>query len=391
MILFFSVIAVVLLGMSYYVHRRAAEALTLGSRGRWALFLFLVAGAVATIAGRAFGLPALSTFGFTVELAVIISVALLLPVEAVRGLGSAYGWVKRAQSAVPDAETQPLLVENRRSFLTRAASGSALFVGGSSSVYGSLLGRHDYQIEDVPVVIAGLPPTLDGYTIVQLSDIHFGSFVGEPELAAAIEHVRRARPDLVVMTGDLVDHDAAYAPLLGRLVRAVSEIARDGVAVIPGNHDYYTGVAEVLEAARRGGARILVNSGRLYGDAGGHFGLLGVDDVWTARNGFDGGPDLDRALRTVPGDVPRILLCHNPEFFPEAAGKVALQLSGHTHGGQIALGINPAEIVLPHGYVRGAYSREGSTLYVNRGFGTAGPPARVGSPPEITRVILTAA
>jgi hypothetical protein len=113
--------------------------------------------------------------------------------------------------------------------------------------------------------------------------------------------------------------------------------------------------------------------------------------VWTARNGFDGGPDLDRALSTIPGDVPRILLCHNPSFFPEAAGKVSLQLSGHTHGGQISLGINPAELVLPHGYVRGGYERDGSMLYVNRGFGTAGPPARVGSPPEITRVILTSA
>jgi predicted MPP superfamily phosphohydrolase len=91
----------------------------------------------------------------------------------------------------------------------------------------------------------------------------------------------------------------------------------------------------------------------------------------------------------VPGDLPRVLLCHNPEFFPQAQGKVALQLSGHTHGGQVQLGIRPADLVLP--YVEGLYDEGGSRLYVNRGFGTAGPPARVGAPPEVTLVVLTAA
>ena len=80
-----------------------------------------------------------------------------------------------------------------------------------------------------------------------------------------------------------------------------------------------------------------------------------------------------------------------PNFFPQAAGKVALQLSGHTHGGQINLGpIRPGEIVLPYGYVEGRYEKDGSQLYVNRGFGTAGPPARIGSPPEVTRIVLVA-
>ncbi|MBW2465233.1 MAG: metallophosphoesterase, partial [Deltaproteobacteria bacterium] len=147
----------------------------------------------------------------------------------------------------------------------------------------------------------------------------------------------------------------------------------------------------VLAAAEGGGAEVLVNGSRLIGDHGGQFALVGIDDVWTGRNGFDGGPDLDRALLTVPEDMPRVLLCHNPVFFPEAAGRVDLQLSGHTHGGQVNLVVNPAEVVLPYGYVAGLYERGGSTLYVNRGFGTAGPPSRVGSPPEITKVILTAA
>ena len=103
------------------------------------------------------------------------------------------------------------------------------------------------------------------------------------------------------------------------------------------------------------------------------------------------GPDVRRALRTVPADMPRVLLCHNPVYFPEAASEVALQLSGHTHGGQVNLLVRPADLILPHGYVAGLYQRGDSRLYINRGFGTAGPPARVGSPPEVTRVVLVSA
>jgi predicted MPP superfamily phosphohydrolase len=212
-------------------------------------------------------------------------------------------------------------------------------------------------------------------------------FVGEPELAAAEAMVRRAKPDLVVLTGDLVDHDPRYAPLLGRLVRRLAPLTRDGVVGIPGNHDHYTGVNAVLSSIERGGGRVLVNEGRVIGDPKAGFSLLGVDDVW-ARGAA--GPDLDRAIAMVPTDLPRVLLCHNPVFFPDAAGHVALQLSGHTHGGQLNPGFQTVDLLMPHGYVRGLYHRGDSRLYVNRGFGTAGPPVRIGSPPEVTRVVLVA-
>jgi predicted MPP superfamily phosphohydrolase len=286
--------------------------------------------------------------------------------------------------AAPDAAPMP-----RRMFLERAATGGALLLGGGSAAYGALFGRRDFRIETVPVRIAGLPRALDGYTIVQISDIHFGLYVRDDELRIAADLIRRARPDLVVLTGDLVDHDAACAPFLGRLIRRLEGAARHGIAAIPGNHDYYTGVEVVLDTARRAGASVLVNEGRVVGDAGGAFALLGVDDVWTRREGR--GPDLARAIATVPRDLPRVLLCHNPSFFPEAADHVALQLSGHTHGGQINLGHAVTGLVLPHGYVAGLYPRGDAQLYVNRGFGTAGPPSRVLSPPEITRVVLVAA
>jgi predicted MPP superfamily phosphohydrolase len=417
---FFVLAMLALVGLtSFYVFRRGARVLGLGRRGRIALAVTLGAAPVAMIAGRMLEAHptlsfALGATGATVVLGVFISTVLIAAVDLPFGL---VGWVSRlregkkpapaptpepptdvAEASAPtpsiEHETEGRIVGprnvGRREVLRRTATGAALTVGFGSAFHGALFGRHDYQVHEVAVPIPGLSPRLDGYRIAQISDIHFGIYVGEPELRSAVELIRSARPDLVVLTGDLVDHDAAYAPTLGQLVRRLEQLGtRDGVIVIPGNHDYYAGVDAVLTASIDGGGRVLRNQGRVIGDAGGAFALLGVDDVWAPRNGYGPGPDLDRALAMVPGDLPRVLLCHNPEFFPQAQGKVALQLSGHTHGGQVQLGIRPADLVLP--YVEGLYDEGGSRLYVNRGFGTAGPPARVGAPPEVTLVVLTAA
>lgn len=400
---------------SLYVFRRGARVLGLGRRGRIALAVALVLAPLAIIASRfveraghielAFVLGAV---GATVVLGVLISTVLLTAVDLPFGLWS---WIERLRGAwrpaptepttTPEADATPQIEHEtegalvgpkslgRREVIRRTATGAALTVGFGSAFYGAVFGRHDYEVREVPVRIPGLPRALDGYRIAQISDIHFGVYVGEPELRSAVALIGSARPDLVVLTGDLVDHDAAFAPLLGRLVRQLEQLGtRDGVVVIPGNHDYYTGIDHVLSASLDGGAQVLRNAGRVIGEPGAAFALLGVDDVWAPRNGYGAGPDLPRALAMVPPDLPRVLLCHNPELFPRVQGEVALQISGHTHGGQVNLGIRPAELVLP--YVEGLYDEGGSQLYVNRGFGTAGPPARVGTPPEITLLVLTA-
>ena len=116
--------------------------------------------------------------------------------------------------------------------------------------------------------------------------------------------------------------------------------------------------------------------------------MLGVDDQWSRS--YEGhGARLDLATAKVPGGAPRILLSHQPVTVDRWAGKVALQLSGHTHGGQINPGFRPADLFMS--YVSGLYRVGGTALYVNRGFGTVGPPSRVGAPPEITRIVLVAA
>jgi predicted MPP superfamily phosphohydrolase len=250
-------------------------------------------------------------------------------------------------------------------------------------------GRHAFGLEEVIIKLKDWPRALDGYVIVQVSDIHVGAFVGERELDEGFELVKRARPDLLVATGDLVDFEAeAVGPLAARLMRAQ---ARDGAYAILGNHDHYAGAANVLQRLEAAGVHALCNQSELLraGDGGG-FALVGVDDLQgrTGRNEGFAGPDLARAVRPLNPERPRILLAHQPRFFAESAGRVALQLSGHTHGGQINLGFRPADLIMK--YVAGRYERDGSTLYVNRGFGVAGPPSRVGAPPEITKLVIVA-
>lgn len=354
-----------------------------------------------------------------IQLAVVVSVVLLFVVDAVLFVRARLGRLFAARRAEPepsravaapaDADAPRAGVTParepasgfeapRRAFLVQAAASSAFTIGCSSSLYGVFAGRHDYSIEDVPVSLPGLSRSLDGYTIVQLSDIHIGQFVGEAELAAAEELVARARPDLIVMTGDLIDHDVRRAGELGRFAQRLKPLARDGVVAITGNHDFYAGVEPTVAALERGGATVLRNRGIVIGERDAGFALLGVDDVWAARRSRGGGPDLERAVESLPElsgsalaarSMPRVLLCHNPTYFEHAAGKVGLQLSGHTHGGQVNLVVRPADLVLKNGWVAGRYTRDGSQLYINRGFGTVGPPARIGAPPEITRVVLT--
>jgi predicted MPP superfamily phosphohydrolase len=302
----------------------------------------------------------------------------------------------RHEAPVANAPTPVTPEQPRRQFLAQATAGSAFLIASSSSLYGALKGRYDYSVEEVVVKIPGLPRALDGFSIAQLSDVHIGVFVGEAELAIAEALLRQAKPDLIVLTGDLLDNDPRLAPQLGRFVRRLPPLARAGVFGITGNHDYFAGVEAVADAVTSAGARMLRNDALVIGDANARFALLGVEDVWARREGD--GPDLERALRALPRlngrvapalDLPRVLLCHNPSFFSEAAGRVGLQLSGHTHGGQVNLGLRPADYLLPGGWVAGRYDLNGSALYVNRGFGTVGPPARIGAPPEVTRIILT--
>jgi uncharacterized protein len=343
--------------------------------------------------GRFFGIFYWKTLGSSFSAAgatewmIVLLAAVPLAAIALASRGAAAWLGKAKDAALEHVPPEPGKHVTRREAVECGAGLVVLTASAVTLGWGSAFGRHEFKVEELVVRLPGLPKALDGYTIAQISDIHAGLFVGERELGEGLSIVRSLRPDLVVVTGDLLDLDARHGPFLARHLADLSP--RDGVVAILGNHDYYAGFTLVTHAMRAAGIDLLVNEGRMIRPRdGGGFALLGVDDLWAQRSGGVG-PDLDRALAMVPPDAARVLLAHQPNFFDTARGRVGLQLSGHTHGGQINPGFRPAELVMR--YVSGKYEGEGTTMWVNRGFGVAGPPARVGAPPEVTKVVLVSA
>lgn len=353
--------------------------------------VFLVALALSTLAA---GLRVLSSLTESSALRLVMAFAMVELATVVFGLVFAAVFMlaarvgARAVQPADDAAREALV--SRREAIERVTGAVAFGGTGLALGWGVVRGRHAFETQEVVVRVKGWPRALDGYTIAQVSDVHVGPFVGDRELDEGFELVRRLKPDLVVATGDLVDFEPEQIRHLGKRMLAVP--TRDGAFAILGNHDHYGGAVEVFELARAGGLRVLCNESIVLraGDGGG-FALVGVDDLQGRRRGVAGfrGPDLARAVAGIDPDKPRILLAHQPVYFREAAGRVALQLSGHTHGGQINPGFRPASLLME--FVEGRYVREGSTLWVNRGFGVAGPPARVGAPPEVTKIVIVSA
>ena len=234
--------------------------------------------------------------------------------------------------------------------------------------------------------LPGWPAALDGYRIVQLSDVHVSALVRRPFIEKLVARCTALAPDLVAITGDLVDGEvSSYATDLEPL-RALSP--RDGAFFVTGNHDHYAGgdpwvsVIESLGVRSLRNARVSIAHGTDDG-----FELAGVDDYSAGRVGGGHGHDLERALAGWDGRRPLVLLAHDPRSFAEAQARgVHLQLSGHTHGGQLwPFGWL---VRLQTAHVAGVFGDARSRLYVSRGTGFWGPPMRVLAPAEITEHVL---
>ncbi len=241
----------------------------------------------------------------------------------------------------------------------------------------------------VEIELARWPSALDGYRVVQLSDIHIGPALGRRFAEALTRRVNALGADLVVLTGDLVDGSRAA---LEAEVAPFRELrGRDGVFFVTGNHDFYSGAADWCECVSELGIRVLRNEHVVIGggDAGASFVLAGVDDHRSGGLRSGGGEDLERALDGRPGDLATLLLAHDPTTFKRAQGMgIDLQLSGHTHGGQIWPFHYLVRLAVP--FVAGRYRRGGAELYVSRGTGFWGPAMRLGAPAEVTEIVLRA-
>jgi predicted MPP superfamily phosphohydrolase len=277
----------------------------------------------------------------------------------------------------------------RRQFLARAAAGTAAL--GSGAV--AWLGHHEageITTPEIAVAIPRLPPELSGFRIAQLTDLHLGPLLREGFVEDVVGKTNALRPDLVVITGDLADE------LPQRLLRAVEPLsklrARCGIAFVTGNHEYYCGAREWVEFLRQRGVHVLLNRRIEVGDAGPGgrtFDLAGVPDPSGGRFFDDHAPDLGLALAGRDPDRALVLLAHQPRQIALARGRgVGLQLSGHTHGGQLwPFG---ALVSLTQPWIAGFHrADDGTQIYVSRGTGFWGPPMRVGNPAEIASLVLT--
>jgi predicted MPP superfamily phosphohydrolase len=269
-----------------------------------------------------------------------------------------------------------------------AVSGAALAAYAVSlviAVYGTWLRRRWVRVVHVDIPVAGLAPTLDGYRIAQMSDLHIGNFDSK---ARGLEWARRVNglePDLVVVTGDLVTTGTAFYADVAEVLGALR--ARDGVFVSLGNHDQWDPdlLTRLIEA---GGPVVLRNAWRSIQREGAELVVAGLDDRMARR------ADLERTLADRPPCAKTVLLSHYPDFFEEAARRrVDLVLSGHTHGGQIAVPFMAQRAslsTLVKQTRHGLHVRDGTRLFVNAGLGTTGPPFRLGVPPEIAVLVLRA-
>lgn len=229
--------------------------------------------------------------------------------------------------------------------------------------------------------LARLAPEFSGYRLVQISDFHIGTWANRDRLEFAIQSVNKLNPDLVVITGDFVTHDpAGHAQDLVHVLRMIR--AHDGVFAVLGNHDHWTDAIEIRKILRQGGVIELRNGFRTIERGSARLHIAGIEDMMECLD------DLPAVLSELPEEGAAILLAHEPDFgdISAASRRFDLQLSGHTHGGQVHFP-NYGPLILPRlgrKYPCGMYQVEGMYLYTNRGLGTAEIEFRYGCPAEIS-------
>ena len=275
---------------------------------------------------------------------------------------------------------------NRRQFLKTFGLVTATYAAAGVGLdhYGKNVEAERLSVEHIQIPIKNLEPALQGLKIVHMSDIHLRPFTQIDFIREAIALSNSLQPDVVALTGDYVTDEAdsiiELAPALGQLD------AKYGVFASMGNHEVWTNPVLIRACLESAGLSVLVNEGiTLQVDQQAIY-IAGIDAY------MDGNPDLNAALEKSPPGAPVVLLAHEPDPADSYSrdGRVSLQLSGHTHGGQICLpGVRPIAKT-PHGekYYKGLYNVNGMWVYTTRGIGTGPIPHRINCPPEVTEITL---
>ena len=309
---------------------------------------------------------------------------------------------RKARSRVRDAEHDEVTTgsasaaEGSATDLGRRVAMQRMLAGGVAGAAGAITGfgisetARSVDVEHVNVPLRALPAAFVGLRIVQITDVHIGAILQRSWLEGVVRQVNALQPDVIAITGDLVD---GSVPQLAKHVAPLAELkAKHGVFFVSGNHEYYSGVDPWMAHLETLGIRTLRNARHTLREGASALTLAGIEDLHAER--FPGGmrPDIDAALRgyTREKDGPVVLLAHQPKAINiGAAAGVDLQISGHTHGGQLV----PFNwlVYLEQPYISGLHRRGDTWIYISRGTGFWGPPMRVGAPAEITHITLTVA
>jgi predicted MPP superfamily phosphohydrolase len=274
---------------------------------------------------------------------------------------------------------------SRRTFLKAAITvlGGAAASGPLAWLYATEVEPGWHDVVRLTVPLAGLSPKLEGFSLAHFSDLHLGPHISKEDALAVVERINACGAQSVIFSGDFVSQ--LHQGEADTIVEVFSHLqAPFGVFAIPGNHDHWTDVQQVVDAAQQAGVTVLRNRGQALHD--GTLWMAGVDDVW------EGKQDLEAALEGAPEQAAVILLAHEPDYADEVAscGKVDLQLSGHSHGGQVRFPFFGATVLpyLGRKYPYGLRQVGSMWLYTNRGIGVVSPPVRFNCRPEITLITL---
>ncbi|MSP93396.1 MAG: metallophosphoesterase [Myxococcales bacterium] len=384
-VLFLAVVAFLLFGMHWYVHRSYLRlpgwSPAWRTAGTWTL------GAMALLVAAAFAFGHFGSepwqrwvaFAGYVWLGTLFLLAMVaIGLDVVRFSGRGLAALLKLDAFDPE----------RRALFARLVGGGAAMasvVAGGIAVRAAVRGPQDCHVE---IKLKKLPAGADGLRIVQWSDVHVGPTIRRAFVEDLVRRTNAVQPDLIVITGDLVDGSVA---MLRDEVAPMAQLrARHGVWFVTGNHEYFSGADAWIAELTRLGVRVLQNERVTIGAGDAAFDLAGVHDWTAARLHPEHTPDLARALHGRDPDRALVLLAHQPRaIWQAAAAGVDLVLSGHTHGGQIWPFNYLVRLAQP--YVAGLADHEGTQIYVSRGTGWWGPPMRLGTTSELTHFTLRAA